>query len=133
MSNDRKIDAAIGLLGLGKIYPHTFTDNNQQCSLCGNGAANEVICYSAVPNFGTSIEDASDLLAVLMKEAPDGIEVIHNKALDQFELVYKGKNTTDNYIVISKSAAEGIRKLAIYHFNIDINQVTDKVSFNLQV
>jgi hypothetical protein len=134
MSKNRKIDAAIGLLGLGRVYPHTFVDNNQTCSLCGNGAVNEVICYSSVPNFGTSIDDASDLLAGLMKDAPYGIDVTFNKLTNKYVFIYKGKEFKEDKIFKSSTAPEGIRQIALYHYKININQVCDTdTAFNIQV
>lgn len=135
MSNNRKTDAAIGLLGLGKIYPHIFTNNNQVCSLCGNiDPHKDMICYDQVPHYSSEIESASCLLAVLMKEAPYGIDIWFDKNKEEYHFVYHaGKTENDSIFITAKTAPEGIKKLALYHYKIDINQITDRMPFNLQV
>lgn len=136
MSNDRKIDAAIGLLGLGKVYPHVPTSEDI-CLACGHDITQEKICYAKVPNYGTDIKDSSELLSVIWKAAPHGVNLSYNQEMMMFEFRYKGATPEEDMIFVSAEAGKGIRAMALYHYKIDTNMVTDriteKVSFNLQV
>ena len=135
MSNDRRIDAAIGLLGLGKVYPHTYDtwETKDICPDCGHDVTQEKICYAKVPNYGTDIKDSSELLSILWKVAPHGVDLSYNQEKRVFEFIYKGATPEEDKLFISTDSSKGIREMALYHYKIDINEVTDQIPFNLQV
>lgn len=121
MSDDRRLDAAIGLIGLGKIYRHR-TSFEGQCCRCGKDTTHDKICYAEVPKYGEDIKAASELLSEIWKEAK--ITITYNKTLDLFELDY-GKNNTNasGMKFISRKAPMAIRDMALYHYNIEPKEV----------
>ncbi len=126
VGKERKTDAAIALIGLGKVFPHVGVEGI--CKECGHDVTQDRVCYAKVPDYGRNILDASDLLNVMYKEAPNGIEVKWDKDRLLFEFRYKGKHPlgADDMIFLSQSACPGIKVMAVYHFGIDINEVCKK-------
>lgn len=62
MQLNRKLDAAIGLIVLGKIYPHKFDKGSHLCVACGKEEQYGKVCYESVPNFEENKDAAQTLL-----------------------------------------------------------------------
>jgi len=114
MNDERKLDAAIGLIGLGKIYPHV--DHAGVCAVCGHSLnGKEKVCYDTVPYYGKDISAASELLSHIWKEQE--VDISFNKITEMFEIACGGRLFT------SKKAPQAIKELALYHFNINTKEV----------
>jgi hypothetical protein len=121
MSDTRKTDAAIALIGLGKVFPHEGVEG--VCKECGHDIHQDKVCYAKVPHYETDILAASDLLSIIFKEAPHGIEVKWNGDAMMFELRYKGATPLEDMVFMSATSQPAIKSMAMYHFNINPEEV----------
>jgi hypothetical protein len=121
MSDERRLDAAIGLIGLGQIYRHRSSYEGQ-CCRCGLDPNTDRICYAEVPKYGEDVSAASELLSMMWKDA--NISIHFNNDIKMFEFSY-GKNNTNasGMRFVSKKAPQAIKAMALYHFNIEPKEV----------
>lgn len=128
MNDTRKTDAAIALIGLGRVFPHVGVDGI--CNECGHDVTQDKVCYAKVPHYGTDILAASDLLSIIFKEAPYGVEVKWNGDARMFELRYKGATPLEDMVFMSATSQPAIKSMALYHFRIDPKEVCAVVEAN---
>lgn len=114
MNDERRLDAAIGLMGLGQVYIHKSLHRGN-CCRCGKDPNQEKVCYYEVPEYGTDISAASELLSCIWKQSK--VDISFNKDTEMYEI------KCDDMLFMSKKAPQAIKSLALYHFGINTKEV----------